>query len=300
MKYPHTPRLTFLILSLTNLQLISAQTTLLPSADARPRQQAAPVSAVATDPNRLGVGPVNGSADYFRSYLAFDLTNVEFATEVTLTLSSANAPESNTAVGFTQNFTVFQVASDWDGVSPLPNGTDLASTELTLGTTAISRASLSFTSADLATAFNNAIGGTLYLGVYSPEGEAAPTGTRSFLWLSSTESSSAGGGSEPGAQPSLSYFTDSSNPTLTALTYDSATGDSQITLSGTPGSRYQLVEASDLDFSTPDQDPVALTTASVGTLDGNVIVLDGSGNAIVQFNLGAAKATSFIRAETAP
>ena len=182
-------RLALMVGSLVGPSPVSAQTTLLPSADARSRQQADPTSANAGDTNRLGVGPVNGSDDYFRSYLAFDLTNEESASVVILTLPSTNAPESNTASGFTQNFTLFQVASDWDGVSPPPNGTDLASHELTLDPVASSGMGLAFSSPALTAAFNDAIGSTLYLGVSSPEGEAAPPGTRSFLWLTSSESS---------------------------------------------------------------------------------------------------------------
>lgn len=75
----------------------------------------------------------------------------------------------------------------------------------------------------------------------------------------------------------------------------------QVSLKGDPDKRYKFVEASDLDFASPDQDPVPLTSpALVGRLDGNVVILDGSGTATVQFNLGTSKNASFVRAELVP
>jgi len=209
MKSHIIPRLTVLSAVLASAQLAAAAVTILPTHDSRGRVQDGVVTTIPTADNdtRLGVGPVDGSDDYFRSYLAFDLTSELAAvpTEtLTVNLFDAGANENNTTTGFTQNFTLFQVASDWDGVSPLPGGTDLASVELTFGT-GNAVANLSFSSAALTSAFNDAVGGMFYLGIYSPEGEAAAPGTRSFLWLSSLESSTAGGGSDSGARPSLTY-----------------------------------------------------------------------------------------------
>ncbi|MCH7226879.1 hypothetical protein [Haloferula sp. A504] len=88
--------------------------------------------------------------------------------------------------------------------------------------------------------------------------------------------------------------------TLADFTYDPADGSAEVSIVGAANTNYKLVEADDLDFSNPDQDPIPLTGASVGTLDGNEVTTDGSGNATVQFNLGTAKAATFLRAETAP
>jgi hypothetical protein len=60
------------------------------------------------------------------------------------------------------------------------------------------------------------------------------------------------------------------------------------------------VEADDLNFSNPDQNPVPLTGVTVGTQDVDEVVADGSGIATVQFNLGTSKTATFIRAETIP
>jgi hypothetical protein len=73
-----------------------------------------------------------------------------------------------------------------------------------------------------------------------------------------------------------------------------------VSIKGAPGTRYQLAEADDLDFSNPDQNPIPLEGATVGTLDGDVVTTDGNGDATVQFNLGTAKPATFIRAEDAP
>ncbi len=85
---------------------------------------------------------------------------------------------------------------------------------------------------------------------------------------------------------------------LSGFTYDPVTGDSEVTIEAAANTEYKLVEAADLDFASPDQDPVPLTGASVGTLNGNNVTTDGSGKATVQFNLGTAKDATFLRAET--
>ena len=87
-------------------------------------------------------------------------------------------------------------------------------------------------------------------------------------------------------------------PQLSGFTYDTVTGNSEVSLKAAANTDYKLVEASDLDFATPDQDPVTLLGASIGTVNGNTITTDGSGNATVQFNLGTEKSATFIRAET--
>lgn len=186
--------------------------TIVASADARAEFKPVPSNADAANTFRLGVGPIDGANRAFRSYLAFDLTSETAATDVTIDLFNSGNSESNTASSFTQNITLFQAASDWDG--GLPDGTDLASNEVTFGSNPA--VDLSFNSAALTAAFNSAVGGTLYVGIYSPEGEAAAAGTRSFLWLSSLESSTAGGGADAGAQPSLTY-TPVPEPTSLAL-----------------------------------------------------------------------------------
>ena len=86
-------------------------------------------------------------------------------------------------------------------------------------------------------------------------------------------------------------------PTLSGFNFDPLTGVSEVSISGTPGANYKLVEANDLDFTTPDQDPVPLTSATTGVLDGDAVTTDANGRATVQFNLGTGKSRSFIRAE---
>ncbi|MCH7226878.1 hypothetical protein [Haloferula sp. A504] len=93
---------------------------------------------------------------------------------------------------------------------------------------------------------------------------------------------------------------DPSTLALADFTYDPADGSAEVSIVGAANTNYKLVEADDLDFSNPDQNPIPLTAASVGTLDGNEVTTDASGNATVQFNLGTAKAATFLRAETAP
>ena len=90
-------------------------------------------------------------------------------------------------------------------------------------------------------------------------------------------------------------------PVLTESTYDPVTGTMQVSMKADPGERYKFVEASDLDFSSPDQDPVSLISpALVGTLDGNVVILDSNGNASVRLNIGTSKKATFVRAELVP
>jgi hypothetical protein len=86
---------------------------------------------------------------------------------------------------------------------------------------------------------------------------------------------------------------------IAAFSYNPADGSAVASIEGEPGTRYKLVAAADLDFTTPDQDPVPLLGATVGTLVGGVNVTTGeNGDATVQFNLGTGPA-NFVRAEEA-
>ena len=93
---------------------------------------------------------------------------------------------------------------------------------------------------------------------------------------------------------------------LHGFAYDPVPNTFDISISGAANTAYVLAEAEDLDFSTPDQNPIPLAgaTASVGSLnlENNTIVTDPSGNASVQgVSLGAtAKDRTFIRAESGP
>ena len=84
-------------------------------------------------------------------------------------------------------------------------------------------------------------------------------------------------------------------PLLTGFTYAVATGACEVSIEGAANTAYKLVEAADLDFSSPDQDPVPLDAATVGTLAGDVVTTDGDGNATVEFELTGD--ATFIRAE---
>lgn len=88
-------------------------------------------------------------------------------------------------------------------------------------------------------------------------------------------------------------------PEITGFSHDPDTGNSEVTIKGAASTRFKLVEAADLDFTTPDQDPVPLATASVGTLDGDAVLTDANGNATVTLALPTGT-TTFIRAEEAP
>jgi len=87
---------------------------------------------------------------------------------------------------------------------------------------------------------------------------------------------------------------------LADFTDDTGDGSAKVSVTGAANTTYKLVEADDLDFSNPDQDPIGLTGATVGTKVGDTVTTDGSGNATVQFNLGNAKSATFLRAEETP
>ncbi len=87
-----------------------------------------------------------------------------------------------------------------------------------------------------------------------------------------------------------------SAPQLVDFTYNPLDGASEVSIKGTANTDYKLTEADDLDFSAPDQDPIPLTGATVGTLNVNQVTTDANGDATVQFNLGTSKPATFIRA----
>jgi hypothetical protein len=89
-------------------------------------------------------------------------------------------------------------------------------------------------------------------------------------------------------------------PLISAFTYDPLTGNSVVSIKGRANTAYKLVEAADLDFSNPDQDPVPLISSSVGTLDGNTVLTTAGGDATVELNLGTGKDATFIRGEEVP
>ena len=87
-------------------------------------------------------------------------------------------------------------------------------------------------------------------------------------------------------------------PRITSFSYDPSNGAAEATIQhAEPNTRFKLVGSATLDFSNPDQDPVPLLGAAVGTLtDGFYIITDENGVATVQFNLGTGHA-NFVRAE---
>jgi parallel beta-helix repeat protein len=86
-------------------------------------------------------------------------------------------------------------------------------------------------------------------------------------------------------------------PRLEAFTYSPIDGSAEVRIKGDPAARYKLVEADDLDFANPSQDPLPLASASVGTLVDNDVLLDANGDGTVQFNLGTEKQANFFWAE---
>lgn len=150
-----------------------------------------------TSPNDLGVGPIS-SGRFSRTYLTFDLTSASVATgETTLILSPAGVENNTSSVA--QTFTLFVLDSDWDGAAqPGPEGAPVATISFTPQTGGDDNRGVRFTSAALTTAFNNALGGNLYLGIISDqEGPDA----RSFLWLASREEPDVAG-----FEPRLDYL----------------------------------------------------------------------------------------------
>jgi len=90
-------------------------------------------------------------------------------------------------------------------------------------------------------------------------------------------------------------------PTLLITSFTAIGGGGwELTLEGEPDSPYKLVEATDLDFANPDQDPIPLTGATVGTLSGDRFTTSSNGDATVQFNLGNTNDATFLRAKSSP
>ncbi|MGN6641800.1 MAG: DNRLRE domain-containing protein, partial [Verrucomicrobiota bacterium] len=158
---------TALVCLLTGLFTVqpASAVTLNPSVDSRSTPSAGPIGSNTQD---MTVGPV-GATTYYRSYMTFDLSTLttnDTASTATLKLFGNATSEGNTSV-LPQVFTLFQVSSDWNGtVAPGPEGTALATVNITpaLGNDA---QNIEFSGANLVNAFNNAIGGTLYLGIKS-------------------------------------------------------------------------------------------------------------------------------------
>ncbi|MCH7228954.1 hypothetical protein [Haloferula sp. A504] len=111
---------------------------------------------------------------------------------------------------------------------------------------------------------------------------------------------SMGGANSPFSGFQLIRMPAPSSVVLVDFTYNPATGTAEVSIEGIPNTPYKLVEADDLDFSNPDQNPIPLSGASVGTQVGNTVTTDGSGSATVQFNLGTTKDATFLRAESVP
>jgi hypothetical protein len=177
----------------------AAAITINPSADALARQQTvggytAPLESHSTD---LAVGPVSGSDDYFRTYLAFDLSGESLATDATLTMKGAPvtgefAGVENNDLALTQTFTLFVTTGDWNNAASMPGGTDIATTDLDV-TTGNDTQDLVFTGTALKDAFNSAVGGMLYLGIRSSGETLAPAASdRSFKWFTHSEDATGG------------------------------------------------------------------------------------------------------------
>ena len=149
-----------------------------------------------TSTTDLAIGPVS-IGRYFRSYLTFDLSGASPAAgDTTLVLSPAGVENNTSSVP--QTLTLFVLGADWNGATqPWPDGTAVATINFTPRTSGDDNRGISFSSAALTTAFNNALGGNLYLGIKS---DAEGADARSFLWLAGAE--------EPdftGYEPRLNY-----------------------------------------------------------------------------------------------
>ncbi len=257
---------------------VQAQTTLLPDFDDRSRLNH-PHTDEDLDKNStvsLAVGAIDGANDFFRSYLTFDLSGEAPGLAVTLTLFP-KLEENNTSV-LNQTYTLFQLDSDWHGeIRPGPMGTPLATFNFTPATGASDDTTIVFSSAALTDAFNALAGnGTLYLGIYSPEAEAAPAGTRSFTWLGSRHS---------GPSPELQY---SGNPAVRiATTSPNDNFEFPAFIEGSSRSRtirYEVLAADGATVTFDDlvvtDDPGHPSTAFTVASDPSVPVTLGDGQTI--------------------
>jgi len=166
--------------------------TVLASFDSRSDTSLAdPLSTAST--SDLAIGLVSGGRS-FRTYLTFDLSGETAAAgETTLILVDRGANENNSS-SVAQTVSLFVLSADWDGAAqPGPTGTTLASVSFA-PSAGNSTGDLTFSSAELTAAFNNALGGNLYLGISS---DLEGTDARSFGWFGSIEDS--------GFEPTLNY-----------------------------------------------------------------------------------------------
>ncbi|MCX6876373.1 MAG: Ig-like domain-containing protein [Verrucomicrobia bacterium] len=155
-----------------------------------------------TRTTNLLVGPIS-SGRYSRSYLTFDLAGASAATGETTLVLSPEGTEGNTS-SVPQTFTLFVLGADWNGATfPGPEGTAVATVNFSPATGPDDNRGISFTSAALTTAFNNAVGGNLHLGIKS---DAEGSGFRSFLFLASLE--------DVGLEPRLNYTVASGGSTF--------------------------------------------------------------------------------------
>lgn len=92
--------------------------------------------------------------------------------------------------------------------------------------------------------------------------------------------------------------TDPIEPVITVFVLDA--GNAEINIEGNPNTNYKLVRADDLDFNSPDQDPVPLDNATVGTYNSldETVTTDSNGEATIQFEMLGTK--GFVRAEELP
>lgn len=150
-----------------------------------------PLSTAST--SDLAIGLVS-SGRSFRTYLTFDLSGETAAAGVTTLILNDRGANENNSSSVAQTVSLFVLSSDWDGLAqPGPTGTPLASASLT-PSTGNSSGNLTFSSAELTDAFNDALGGNLYLGISS---DLEGTDARSFGWFGSIE--------DPGFEPTLNY-----------------------------------------------------------------------------------------------
>jgi len=207
--------------------------TLIPAFDAVGRSTSGALDKNST--GNLYVGPI-ATNDFARTFLTFDLSGQSAATGIT-TLSFTVTVVSSLSEGNTsstpQIFTLYSLASDWHGTAapgPAP-GTALATVSFTPSTGDDAQA-LSFSSAALTTAFNNALGGNLYLGIKS---DVEGTNVRSFKWMASRE--------DVGYEPRLTFTPDTSL-SMDGISIDA--GTVQLLLSGASGSPYWVYRSNDL------------------------------------------------------
>jgi hypothetical protein len=207
--FPPQPFWTAFICLLTGLFTLppASAVTLNPIADTRSTPTGTLSAANTAD---LGVGPLTATS-YTRTYMTFDLSALTVNdTAVTVKLKLFNTGGEGNTSALPQVYTLFQISSDWNGTAgPGPEGTALATVNITpaVGT---DTQDIEFSSANLVTAFNNAIGTTLYLGIKSDKEGAA---NRSFTFFNSTE--------DPGREPALIAST-TIPPTITVSVPDNS------------------------------------------------------------------------------